>query len=96
MVSRRQDIGPSWSYLVVRRRLQVLRSLVTPVLVPLSCCEFIMAPRRHRVQEVAEQTPKQEARDAPPPQQIQPGLQNAHSGVLPQPPSPPQAAQGFN
>ncbi|MQL84619.1 hypothetical protein Taro_017120 [Colocasia esculenta] len=28
MVSRRQAVGPSWSYLVGRRRLQVLRSLL--------------------------------------------------------------------
>ncbi|MQL97027.1 hypothetical protein Taro_029710 [Colocasia esculenta] len=35
----------------------------------------IMALRLRHVEKVAEQVPQQEARDAPPPQQVQPGLQ---------------------
>ncbi|MQL68771.1 hypothetical protein Taro_001046, partial [Colocasia esculenta] len=56
-----------------------------------------MAPRRRPREGVAEQATRQEARDAPPPQQTQPLPQDAHSGiVLPPPPPPPQAAQGLD
>ncbi|MQM05355.1 hypothetical protein Taro_038164 [Colocasia esculenta] len=55
-----------------------------------------MAPRRHPREEVAEQATRQEAGDAPPPQQTQPLPQDAHSGIVPPPPPPPQAAQGLD
>ncbi|MQM08417.1 hypothetical protein Taro_041272, partial [Colocasia esculenta] len=54
-----------------------------------------MAPRRRPAERVVEQATRQEAGDAPPPQQTQPLPQDAHSGVVP-PPPPPQAAQGFD
>ncbi|MQM15616.1 hypothetical protein Taro_048564, partial [Colocasia esculenta] len=52
-----------------------------------------MAPRRRPREGVAEQVTRQEAGDAPPPQQTQPLPQDAHSGIAP-PPPPPQVAQG--
>ncbi|MQL69254.1 hypothetical protein Taro_001539 [Colocasia esculenta] len=65
------------------RRLLFQASLATPVLVLLSC------------KGVAEQVTRQEAGDAPPPQQTQPLPQDAHSGIAP-PPPPPQVAQGLD
>ncbi|MQL73076.1 hypothetical protein Taro_005432 [Colocasia esculenta] len=53
-----------------------------------------MAPRRRPREGVAEQTIRQEAGDAPPPQQTQPLPQDAHSGIVP--PPPPQVAQGLD
>ncbi|MQM09221.1 hypothetical protein Taro_042088 [Colocasia esculenta] len=56
-----------------------------------------MAPRRRPREEVAEQATRQEAGDAPPPQQTQPLPQDAHSGIVPPPPPPPpQVAQGLD
>ncbi|MQL97128.1 hypothetical protein Taro_029813 [Colocasia esculenta] len=55
-----------------------------------------MAPRRRPREGVAEQATRQEAGDAPPPQQTQPLPQDAHSGIVPPPPSPPQVAQGLD
>ncbi|MQL68721.1 hypothetical protein Taro_001023 [Colocasia esculenta] len=52
-----------------------------------------MAPRRRPREGVAEQATRQEAGDAPPPQQTQPLPQDAHSGIVPPPPPPPQVAQ---
>ncbi|MQL77893.1 hypothetical protein Taro_010310 [Colocasia esculenta] len=73
---------------VGRCRLPFQASLATPV---------TMAPRRRPREGVAEQATRQEAGDAPPPQQTQPLPQDAHSGiVLPPPPPPPQAAQGLD
>ncbi|MQL68308.1 hypothetical protein Taro_000557 [Colocasia esculenta] len=54
-----------------------------------------MAPRRRPREGVAEQVTRQEAGDAPPPQQMQPLPQDAHSGIAP-PPPPPQVAQGLD
>ncbi|MQL68484.1 hypothetical protein Taro_000775 [Colocasia esculenta] len=54
-----------------------------------------MAPRRRPREGVAEQATRQEAGDAPPPQQTQPLPQDAHSGIVP-PPPPPQVAQGLD
>ncbi|MQL71814.1 hypothetical protein Taro_004129 [Colocasia esculenta] len=54
-----------------------------------------MAPRRRPREGVAEQATRQEAGDAPPPQQTQPLPQDAHSGIAP-PPPPPQVAQGLD
>ncbi|MQL80858.1 hypothetical protein Taro_013318 [Colocasia esculenta] len=51
-----------------------------------------MAPRRRPREGVAEQVTRQEAGDAPPPQQTQPLPQDAHSGIVPPPPPPPQVA----
>ncbi|MQL74574.1 hypothetical protein Taro_006946, partial [Colocasia esculenta] len=47
-----------------------------------------MAPRRRPREGVAEQVTRQEAGDAPPPQQTQPLPQDAHSGIAPPPPPP--------
>ncbi|MQM01033.1 hypothetical protein Taro_033784 [Colocasia esculenta] len=55
-----------------------------------------MAPRRRPREGVAEQATRQEAGDAPPPQQTQPLSQDAHSGIVPPPPPPPQVAQGLD
>ncbi|MQL80292.1 hypothetical protein Taro_012741 [Colocasia esculenta] len=56
-----------------------------------------MAPRRRPREGVAEQMTRQEAGDAPPPQQTQPLPQDAHSGIVPPPPPPPpKAAQGLD
>ncbi|MQL97798.1 hypothetical protein Taro_030502 [Colocasia esculenta] len=55
-----------------------------------------MAPRRRPREGVAEQATRQEAGDAPPPQQTQPLPQDAHSGIVPPPPPPPQIAQGLD
>ncbi|MQL81141.1 hypothetical protein Taro_013605 [Colocasia esculenta] len=55
-----------------------------------------MAPRRRPREGVAEQATRQEAGDAPPPQQMQPLPQDAHSGIVPPPPPPPQVAQGLD
>ncbi|MQL68285.1 hypothetical protein Taro_000591 [Colocasia esculenta] len=56
-----------------------------------------MAPRRCPREGVAEQAIRQEAGDAPPPQQMQPLPQDAHSGIVPPPPPPPpQVAQGLD
>ncbi|MQM21362.1 hypothetical protein Taro_054401 [Colocasia esculenta] len=55
-----------------------------------------MAPRQHPREGVAEQATRQEAGDAPPPQQTQPLPQDAHNGIVPPPPPPPQAAQGLD
>ncbi|MQL87428.1 hypothetical protein Taro_019976, partial [Colocasia esculenta] len=55
-----------------------------------------MAPRRHPREGVAEHVTRQEAGDAPPPQQTQPLPQDAHSGIVPPPPPPPQVAQGLD
>ncbi|MQL83568.1 hypothetical protein Taro_016071 [Colocasia esculenta] len=65
------------------RRLPFQASLATPV---------TMAPRRRPREGVAEQATRQEAGDAPPPQQTQPLPQDAHSGIAlpPPPPQPPQ------
>ncbi|MQL69796.1 hypothetical protein Taro_002137 [Colocasia esculenta] len=53
-----------------------------------------MAPRRRPREGVAEQATRQEAGDAPPPQQTQPLPQDAHSDIVPPPPPPPpQVAQ---
>ncbi|MQL89406.1 hypothetical protein Taro_021978, partial [Colocasia esculenta] len=52
-----------------------------------------MAPRRRLREGVAEQATRQEVGDAPPPQQTQPLPQDAHSGIVPLPPPPPQVAQ---
>ncbi|MQL93114.1 hypothetical protein Taro_025750 [Colocasia esculenta] len=57
--------------------------------------EFAMAPRRRPREGVAEQVTRQEVGDAPPPQQMQPLPQDAHSGIAP-PPPPPQVAQGLD
>ncbi|MQL87111.1 hypothetical protein Taro_019649, partial [Colocasia esculenta] len=54
-----------------------------------------MAPRRRPREGVAEQETRQEAGDAPPPQQTQPLPQDTHSGIAP-PPPPPQVAQGLD
>ncbi|MQM08251.1 hypothetical protein Taro_041104 [Colocasia esculenta] len=54
-----------------------------------------MAPRRRPREGVADQVTRQEAGDAPPPQQTQPLPQDAHSGIAP-PPPPPQVAQGLD
>ncbi|MQL79685.1 hypothetical protein Taro_012124 [Colocasia esculenta] len=54
-----------------------------------------MAPRRRPREGVAEQATRQEAGDAPPPQQTQPLPQDARSGIVP-PPPPPQVAQGLD
>ncbi|MQM06944.1 hypothetical protein Taro_039777, partial [Colocasia esculenta] len=70
-----------------RHRLPFQASLVTPV---------TMAPRRRPREGVAEQVTRQEAGDAPPPQQTQPLPQDAHSGIVPPPPPPPQVAQGLD
>ncbi|MQL74394.1 hypothetical protein Taro_006765 [Colocasia esculenta] len=60
-------------------------------------CFITMAPRRRPREGVAEQATRQEAGDAPPPQQTQPLPQDAHSGIVPPPPPPPpQAAQGLD
>ncbi|MQL72626.1 hypothetical protein Taro_004965 [Colocasia esculenta] len=48
-----------------------------------------MAPKRRPREGVAEQVTRQEAGDAPPPQQTQPLPQDAHSGIAPPPPPPP-------
>ncbi|MQL82863.1 hypothetical protein Taro_015352 [Colocasia esculenta] len=73
---------------VGRRRLLFQASLATPV---------TMAPRRRPREGVAEQVTRQEAGDAPPPQQTQPLPQDAHSGIVPPPPPPlPQVAQGLD
>ncbi|MQL82085.1 hypothetical protein Taro_014558 [Colocasia esculenta] len=53
-----------------------------------------MAPRRRPREGVAEQVTRQEAGDAPPPQQTQPLPQDAHSGIAP-PPPPPQSPRTF-
>ncbi|MQM11664.1 hypothetical protein Taro_044573, partial [Colocasia esculenta] len=71
---------------VGRRRLPFQASLATPV---------AMAPRRRPREGVAKQATRQEAGDAPPPQQTQPLPQDAHNGIVP-PPPPPQAAQGLD
>ncbi|MQM13350.1 hypothetical protein Taro_046275, partial [Colocasia esculenta] len=55
-----------------------------------------MVPRRCPREGVAEQATRQEAGDAPPPQQTQPLPQDAHSGIVPPPPPPPQVAQGLD
>ncbi|MQL72864.1 hypothetical protein Taro_005214 [Colocasia esculenta] len=55
-----------------------------------------LAPRRRPRERVAEQATRQEAGDAPPPQQTQPLPQDAHSGIVPPPPPPPQVAQGLD
>ncbi|MQL77804.1 hypothetical protein Taro_010237 [Colocasia esculenta] len=55
-----------------------------------------MAPRRRPREGVAEQATCQEVGDAPPPQQTQPLPQDAHSGIVPPLPSPPQVAQGLD
>ncbi|MQM09623.1 hypothetical protein Taro_042498 [Colocasia esculenta] len=56
-----------------------------------------MAPRWRPREGVVEQATRQEAGDAPPPQQTQPLPQDAHSGIVPPlPPPPPQAAQGLD
>ncbi|MQM23682.1 hypothetical protein Taro_056749, partial [Colocasia esculenta] len=56
-----------------------------------------MAPRRHPREGVAEQVTRQEAGDAPPPQQTQPLPKDAHSGIVPPPPPPPpQVVQGLD
>ncbi|MQL80883.1 hypothetical protein Taro_013342 [Colocasia esculenta] len=55
-----------------------------------------MAPRRRPREGVAEQATRQEAGDAPPPQQTQPLPQDAHIGIVPPPPPPPQVAQGLD
>ncbi|MQL71314.1 hypothetical protein Taro_003611 [Colocasia esculenta] len=54
-----------------------------------------MAPRRRPREGVVEQVTRQEAGDAPPPQQTQPLPQDEHSGIVP-PPPPPQVAQGLD
>ncbi|MQL70761.1 hypothetical protein Taro_003077, partial [Colocasia esculenta] len=54
-----------------------------------------MTPRRCPREGVAEQVTRQEAGDAPPPQQTQPLPQDAHSGIA-LPPPPPQVAQGLD
>ncbi|MQM18783.1 hypothetical protein Taro_051776 [Colocasia esculenta] len=54
-----------------------------------------IAPRRRPRERVVEQATRQEAGDAPPPQQTQPLPQDAHSGIVP-PPPPPQVAQGLD
>ncbi|MQL80867.1 hypothetical protein Taro_013317 [Colocasia esculenta] len=54
-----------------------------------------MAPRRRPREGVAEQVTRQEAGDAPPPQQTQPLPQDAHSGIVPPPPPPPQGMAQF-
>ncbi|MQL70453.1 hypothetical protein Taro_002761 [Colocasia esculenta] len=54
-----------------------------------------MAPRRRPREGVAEQATRQEAGDAPPPEQTQPLPQDAHSGIAP-PPPPSQVAQGLD
>ncbi|MQL72459.1 hypothetical protein Taro_004791 [Colocasia esculenta] len=58
--------------------------------------EITMAPRRCPREGVAEQATRHEVGDAPPPQQIQPLPQDAHSGIVPPPPPPPQVAQGLD
>ncbi|MQM00820.1 hypothetical protein Taro_033562 [Colocasia esculenta] len=62
------------------------------------CCDATtMAPRRRPREGVAEQATRQEAGDAPPPQQTQPLPQDAQSGIVPpSPPAPPQATQGLD
>ncbi|MQL79241.1 hypothetical protein Taro_011672 [Colocasia esculenta] len=55
-----------------------------------------MAPRRRPREEVAEQATRQEAADAPPPQQTQPLPQDAHSGIVPPPPPRPPQAQALS
>ncbi|MQL97172.1 hypothetical protein Taro_029856 [Colocasia esculenta] len=63
----------------------------------LAAMSITMVPRQRPREGVAEQATRQEAGDAPPPQQTQPLPQDAHSGiVLPPPPPPPQAAQGLD
>ncbi|MQL99629.1 hypothetical protein Taro_032355, partial [Colocasia esculenta] len=49
-----------------------------------------MTPRRRPREGVAEQATRQEVGDAPPPQQTQPLPHDAHSGIVPSPPPPPQ------
>ncbi|MQL89074.1 hypothetical protein Taro_021643, partial [Colocasia esculenta] len=55
-----------------------------------------MAPRRRPREGVAEQATRLEVGNAPPPQQTQPLPQDAHSGIVPPPPTPPQVAQGLD
>ncbi|MQL96463.1 hypothetical protein Taro_029134 [Colocasia esculenta] len=59
------------------------------------CVSSTMAPRRRPREGVAEQVTRQEAGDAPPPQQTQPLPQDAHSGIV-LPPPPPQVDQGLD
>ncbi|MQM18406.1 hypothetical protein Taro_051397 [Colocasia esculenta] len=84
----RDSVTHSPPFQVGRRRLPFQASLATPV---------TMAPRQRPREGVAEQATRQEARDAPPPQQTQPLAQDTHSGIVPPPPPPPpQAAQGLD
>ncbi|MQM18855.1 hypothetical protein Taro_051854 [Colocasia esculenta] len=55
-----------------------------------------MAPRRRPREGVAKQATRPEVGDAPPPQQTQPLPQDAHSGIVPPLPPPPQVAQGLD
>ncbi|MQM18382.1 hypothetical protein Taro_051373, partial [Colocasia esculenta] len=52
-----------------------------------------MAPRRRPREGVAKQVIRQEAGDAPPPQQTQPLPQDVHSGIVPPLPPPPQVGR---